>query len=61
MICSVICSIFADYPIRVDGITIHDPKNEPRFPILSERYITKKNDLLSNKRKDTELKKTPNF
>ena len=47
---------FADYPLRVDGITIYDPQNDPRFPILAERFITK-NDLLSHKRKETELKR----
>ena len=47
---------FADYPLRVDGITIYVPQNDPRFPILAERFITK-NDLLSNKRKETELKR----
>ena len=26
---------FADYPLRVDGITIYDPQNDPRFPILA--------------------------
>ena len=41
---------FADYPIRVDGITIYDPQNNPRFPILAERFITT-NKSLSNKRK----------
>ena len=53
---------FADYPLRVDGITLYDPQNDPRFPILAERFITK-NDLLSNKRKETELKRlqTPNL
>ena len=45
---------FADYPIRVDGITIYDPQNDPRFPILAERFITTNNSL-SNKRKETEL------
>ena len=45
---------FADYPILVDGITIYDPQNDPRFPILAERFITTKNSLL-NKRKETEL------
>ena len=24
---------FADYTLRVDGTTINDPKNDPRFPI----------------------------
>ena len=53
---------FADYPLRVDGITIYDPQNDPRFPILAECFITN-NDLLSNKRKETELKRlqTPNL
>ena len=53
---------FADYPIRVDGITIYDPQNDPRFPILAERSITTTN-FLSNKRKETELKRlqTPNL
>ena len=37
-------------------------KHNPRFPILTERFITT-NDLLSNKRKETELKRlqTPNL
>ena len=47
---------FTDYPIRVDGTTIYEPKNDPRFPILTERFITN-NDRLSNKRKETELKR----
>ena len=53
---------FADYPLGVDGITIYDPQNDPRFPILAERFITN-NDLLSHKRKETELKRlqTPNL
>ena len=53
---------FADYPLRVDGITIYDPQNDPRFPILAERSIIN-NDLLSHKRKETELKRlqTPNL
>ena len=51
-----------DYPLRVDGITIYDAQNDPRFPILAERFITN-NDLLSQKRKETELKRlqTPNL
>ena len=54
--------IFADYPIRVDGTTIRDPKHDGCFPKLTERFITN-NDLLSNKRKETELKRhqTPNL
>ena len=52
----------ADYPLRVDGITIYDPQHDPRFPILAERFITN-NDLLSHKRKETELNRlqTPNL
>ena len=48
--------IFADYPIRVDGITIYDTSHDPRFPILTERFIAN-NDLLSTERKETELKR----
>ena len=53
---------FADYSLQVDGITIYDPQNDPRFPILAERFIAN-NDLLSHKRKKTELKRlqTPNL
>ena len=53
---------FADYLLRVDGITIYDPQHDHRFPILAERFITN-NDLLSHKRKETELKRfqTPNL
>ena len=47
---------FADYPLRVDGITIYDPQNDPRFPFFAERFIAN-NDLLSQKRKETELKR----
>ena len=52
----------AEYPLRVDGITIYDPQNDPRFSILAERFNTN-NDLLSQKRKETELKRlqTPNL
>ena len=56
---------FADYPLRVDGLTIYDPQNDPpRFPILAQRFFTN-NDLLFQKRKETELKRlqtqTPNL
>ena len=53
---------FAVYPLRVDGITIYYPQNDPQFPILAERFITN-NDLLSQKRNVTELKRlqTPNL
>ena len=47
---------FADYPLTVDGITIYDPQNDPRFPIFAERFYNN-NDLLSHKRKETELKR----
>ena len=47
---------FADYQLRVDGITIYDPQNDHRFSIFAERFITN-NDLLSQKRKETELKR----
>ena len=49
-------SNFADYPLRVDGITIYDPQNHLPFPIIAERFIAN-NDLLSQKRKETELKR----
>ena len=51
--------IFADYPIRVDGTTIYDPSHDPRFPIITERFIAN-NDLLSPKRRETELKRLQN-
>ena len=47
---------FTDYPIRVDGTTIYDPQNDPRFPVLTERFINA-NPALSNKRKELELKR----
>ena len=50
---------FTDYPIRVDGNTIYDPQNDPRFPILTERFITNNNSI-SNKRKEIELKRLQN-
>ena len=53
---------FSEYPLRVDGITIYDPQNDPRFSLLAERFISN-NNLLSHKRKKTELKRlqTPNL
>ena len=53
---------FADYPLRVDRITIYDTQNDPRFSISAGRFIAN-NDLLSQKRKETELKRlqTPNL
>ena len=52
---------FADYPIRVDGTKIYDPSHDHdhSYPILSEHFIANK-DLLSNKRKETELKRLQN-
>ena len=52
---------FAVYPIRVDGTTKYDPKNDPHFPILRTLYY--KQQPLSNKRKETEHKRlqTPNL
>ena len=50
---------FANYPIRVDGTTIYDPSQDPRFPILTERFITN-NNLISHKRKETELERLQN-
>ena len=47
---------FADHTIRVDSATLNEPKNDPRFPILTTRFITT-NDSLSNKRKEAELKR----
>ena len=35
------------------------PKNDPSFPVLSERFIRSK-DILSNKRKETELERLQN-
>ena len=51
---------FADNPLRVDGITIYDPQNDPRFPILAERLIAN-NDLLSQKRKENRTQTSPDF
>ena len=53
---------FADYLLRVDGIIIYDPQNDPRFSLFAERFISN-NDFLSHKRKETELKRlqTPNL
>ena len=45
---------FADYPLRVDGITIYEPRFDPRFTLLAERFIHK-NDILSETLKGLEL------
>ena len=39
---------FADYPLRVEGITINEPRVDPRFTLLAERFIHN-NDTLSEK------------
>ena len=47
---------FADYPLRVDGITIYEPIFDPCFTLLAERFIHN-NDTLSEKCKKLELKR----
>ena len=47
---------FADYPLRVAGITIYEPRFAPRFTLLAERFIHN-NDSLSEKRTELELKR----
>ena len=47
---------FADYPLRVDGNTLYEPKYDPRFTLLTERFINN-NDTFSNKRKELELQR----
>ena len=47
---------FADYPLRVDGITRYEPRFDPRFTLLAERFIHN-NDTLSDKRKEFELRR----
>ena len=46
---------FVDYPIRVDGTTIYDPQNDPRFPFLQNillqiltHFLIKEKNLNSN-------------
>ena len=51
--------IFADNHLRVDGITIYEPKFDPRFTLLTERFINN-NDILSDKRKEPEFKRLRN-
>ena len=53
-------SSFADYPLRIDGITIYNPQNDPRFPILAERFIVN-NDHLSQKRKKNRTQTSLDF
>ena len=47
---------FADYPLRVDGISIYEPRFDPRFTLLAERFIHN-NDTLSEKHKQLELER----
>ena len=47
---------FAEYPLLVDGIPIYEPRFDPRFTLLAERFIHN-NDTLSDKRKELELKR----
>ena len=51
-----------DYRLFITPSKLYHPQNDPRFPILAERFINN-NDLLSHKRKETELKRlqTPNL
>ena len=42
---------FADYPLRVGGITINEPRFDPRFTLLAQRLIHNI-DTLSEKRKE---------
>ena len=47
---------FADYPLRVDRLTIYEPRIDPRFTLLAERFIHN-NDTLSENLKKLELKR----
>ena len=47
---------FANYPLRVDGITIYEPRYDPRFTLLAERFINN-NYTYSEKRKQLEFKR----
>ena len=47
---------FADYPLRVDGITIYEPIFDPGFFLLAQRF-KQNNDTLSEKRKELSLKR----
>ena len=47
---------FADYPLRVDGITIYEPRFDPRFTLPAQRFINN-NDTLSEKRKELDLER----
>ena len=42
---------FSEYPLRVDGITIYDPQNDPRFPILAERPLLTTSSYLIKEKK----------
>ena len=47
---------FASNPLRLDGITIYEPRFDSRFTLLAERVIHN-NDTLSEKRKELELER----
>ena len=47
-------------PLRVDGITIYEPKFGPRFTLFTERFI-KNNDTLSDKRQELKRLQNPNL
>ena len=47
---------FADHPLCVDGITLYEPRFDPRFTLLAERFIHNI-DTLSEKREELELKR----
>ena len=53
--------IFADYPLRVDGITIYDPQNYPRFPFLAERFNNNRSIISQTQRNRTETPSDTKF
>ena len=44
---------FTDYPFRVDGITIYEPQSDPRFNLLTERFINNNNTMTNVKNPNT--------
>ena len=42
---------FAGYYFRVDVTTIYDPQNDPRFPLLTERFLANNNSLSKKKKR----------
>ena len=45
---------FADYPLGVYGITTYEPRFDPRFTLLAQRFLHN-NDTLSEKRRELEF------